>query len=66
MRALSLILAFFGAALVAFGYWGSQTRAGQVAFDEMAGIIPLLAGLLGAGLSVAALALRVWAGRRPK
>ncbi|MGC4090189.1 MAG: hypothetical protein QM756_20380 [Polyangiaceae bacterium] len=39
-----------GAALIAFAAWGLFTPAGAGAFDEMDGLIPFFAGLLGVGL----------------
>jgi hypothetical protein len=36
-----------GAAGLGFAWWGLQTTAGRHAFDEMAGIIPVVAGILG-------------------
>jgi hypothetical protein len=30
-----------------FAHWGLETTAGRAAFDEMAGIIPMVVGILG-------------------
>ena len=49
---VAAILAIAGALLVAFGYWGIETNAGRRAFDEMAGMIPWGAGVLGSVLVV--------------
>ena len=58
MRTLAypLCIAAFGCA--AFSYWGLNTVAGRRAFDEMAGIIPLAAGVLSAPLLL--LAVFLW------
>ena len=35
-------------AAIGLYYWGFNTRAGQLYFDEMAGMIPLFSGVAGA------------------
>ena len=63
MTRLPLVLAVAGLALIAFGWWGLHTAAGQDAFDEMAGIIPLLTQLLGGILLLLGVGLtgaRIW------
>jgi hypothetical protein len=60
MRFLPPVLLSVGAACLAFAYWGLKTPAGRRAYDEMAGIIPMAAGLLGVMLCVVALALWLW------
>jgi hypothetical protein len=60
VRALVPLLLVAGAGCFAFAYWGLKTPAGRRAFDEMAGIIPMVAGLVGAVFCVAALALWLW------
>jgi len=52
----------FGVALAVFCYWGMFTEAGRHSYDEMAGIIPLLAGVLAAvsGLTSAILFVILW------
>jgi hypothetical protein len=60
VKQLALLLAIVGAALVAFGYWGVETRAGRRMFDEMAGIIPWALGLLGWLLLAVGAGLFVW------
>lgn len=54
MRIAAGVLAALGAALLAFGYWGLETAAGRRAYDEMDGMIPFGAGVLGAVLLVLA------------
>lgn len=46
MRTLSFVSLILAAALGTFSAWGTQTSAGQRAFDEMAGMVPWFAGLL--------------------
>lgn len=63
MSRLPLVLAVVGLALIAFGWWGLHTAAGQDVFDEMAGIIPLLTQLLGGVLLVLGVGItgvRIW------
>ena len=48
MRTLIPVLAIVGLCLVAFGYWGVNTVRGRQMFDEMAGMIPMGLGALGA------------------
>ena len=48
MRIVAGVLAALGAGLLAFGYWGLETVAGRQVFDEMAGMIPFGAQVLGA------------------
>jgi hypothetical protein len=40
-----------------FAYWGLKTVAGRAAFDEMAGMIPLVAAPVGLCFAIAALVL---------
>lgn len=47
------LLCLLGAIGVVFAWWGTKTKAGQRAFDEMAGMIPWGAGVLGIALLVA-------------
>ena len=66
MHILAGALAALGAALLAFGYWGLETVAGRQAFDEMAGMIPFGAQVLGALLLTLAAVIasaRWWRGR---
>jgi hypothetical protein len=57
---VAIVLASIGLGLVAFAWWGMNTRAGQQAFDEMAGMIPFFAGVAGAILVVVALGIAGW------
>lgn len=59
MRNIVLILFVLFLACEAFAYWGLKTASGRRAFDEMAGIIPLAVGVLGA-LFVVAAAFVLW------
>jgi hypothetical protein len=40
-----------------FGWWGLFTVAGRQQFDEMAGMIPLIAGCAGIGVGLLAVIL---------
>ncbi|MEJ7812765.1 MAG: hypothetical protein WKG32_20290 [Gemmatimonadaceae bacterium] len=53
MKGIAPWLGGLGVALLLFAYWGIETARGRRAFDEMAGMIPLAAGALGALLVVA-------------
>jgi len=48
VRFLPLILCSIGVVAVIFSIWGTKTDLGRHTFDEMAGIIPLAAGAVGA------------------
>ena len=48
LRGIALLLAVIGGLLLAFGWWGVETAAGRRRYDEMDGIIPFAAGVLGA------------------
>lgn len=56
---IATVLGVVGLALLAFGWWGVQTTAGRRAFDEMAGMIPMGAGALGALLLLAAVVVAI-------
>lgn len=58
MRMAAVLLLVLALACEAFAYWGLKTQPGREAFDEMAGIVPLGASLLGALLT--ALAALAW------
>ena len=47
MKILIIISGILGLGLFVFGWWGQYTKAGQKAFDEMAGILPFFAFYLG-------------------
>jgi hypothetical protein len=59
MRNAALVLFALAIACEAFAYWGMSTVQGQHAFDEMAGIVPFAAAVLGALLVVGA-AFALW------
>lgn len=52
MRNAALILFALAIACEAFAYWGLSTAPGRRAFDEMAGMIPVAAAVLGAFLGL--------------
>jgi len=60
---MTRVLALAGTLLSAFGWWGLEIAAGRHRFDEMAGMVPFAAGVLGALLLVACIALDVIAAR---
>ncbi len=64
MQTLSKVLLGLAIALEVFCYWGLGTAGGAQAFDEMAGLIPFFAGLLGAGLAICGAVLWWFAERR--
>jgi hypothetical protein len=67
MRTLISILVISGLALMAFSYWGVETESGRRAYDEMDGIIPIAAGVLGAlllALAIVFVIVRFWRSRR--
>tara|TARA_R110002020_G_scaffold48855_6_gene139548 strand:+ start:19429 stop:19620 length:192 start_codon:yes stop_codon:yes gene_type:complete len=45
MKLFAIVLALLSLAGMIFGWWGLETVAGRRHFDEMAGIIPLFAGI---------------------
>jgi hypothetical protein len=57
MRVTAVILGLFGGLLMAYGWWGLNTVAGQQRYREFAGIIP--AGLSWLGLLLAAVGVVV-------
>lgn len=52
MRNAALVLLVLALACEAFAYWGLSTVPGRRAFDEMAGMIPLAAAVLGGFLAL--------------
>ena len=65
MRKLALILFLVALACEAFGYWGLHTVEGQHAYDEMAGIVPFAAQVIG-GILVVVAAFVWWRSARIK
>lgn len=59
MRMLPWVFVVLAVLLAAFSYWGIFTRAGAARFEEMAGMIPFFAGIVGGALLVAALIIAV-------
>lgn len=59
MRIVFGLLVMLGIGLIAFGYWGLETVAGRQAFDEMAGMIPFGAQVLGVVLLSAAAVIAI-------
>lgn len=45
MKLFAIVLALVAVAGMAFGWWGLETVSGRRHFDEMAGMIPLFAGV---------------------
>lgn len=45
MKLFAVMLALVAVAGMAFGWWGLETVSGRRHFDEMAGMIPLFAGV---------------------
>ena len=54
MRFAAILLAVAAIACEIFAYWGLNTVAGRHAFYEMAGMIPMAAGVLGLPLALGA------------
>ena len=65
MRKVALMLFLVALACEAFGYWGLNTVEGQHAYDEMAGIVPFAAQVIGGFLFVVAVFLW-WRSARTK
>ena len=59
MRVAAASFAVAGLLLLAFGWWGTETRAGRQDFDEMAGMIPFSAEVVGAVLFACAAVLAI-------
>jgi len=57
LRTLANSLLAAGILLGSFYYWGLNTKSGRSRFDEMAGIIPMFAGLLACAAVVVAVVL---------
>lgn len=61
MKTFAIFLAWASLAGMIFGWWGLETAAGRRAFDEMAGIIPLVTGVASFVLLLVAAALYYFA-----
>lgn len=48
MRIAAMLLLLASCCLAIFAWWGIYTRAGNRAFDEMAGVVPMYAGFAAA------------------
>lgn len=57
MRRAALIFFLFATALAGFAWWGLFTPGGHRSFDEMDGMLPFGAGVLGALLAICAVIL---------
>ncbi len=57
LKVVSAVLAILGLLLLLFGSWGRFTEAGQLRYDEMAGILPYFAFYIGILLLVVALVM---------
>ena len=55
----SSVLLTLGLALAIFSWWGMFTQSGNRAFDEMAGMIPVAAGLVAGLLLLGGLACKL-------
>lgn len=66
MKPLVLVLGAAGVTLLAFSWWGLNTGGGRKSFDEMAGMIPLGASVLGFGLIAVGLFIQLFAWRRAR
>jgi hypothetical protein len=66
MKTFAIALLVIALPLEVFAYWGLFTEAGGRAFDEMAGLFPFYAGLLGAGLALCGALLWWVAARRAR
>ena len=58
MRTFALALLLLALGLAGFGAWGTGTAAGRAAYDEMAGVVPLLAGIVSPVPALLALLVR--------
>jgi uncharacterized membrane protein len=45
MKLFAIVLGMLSVAGMIFGWWGVETVSGRRHFDEMAGIIPFVAGI---------------------
>jgi hypothetical protein len=63
MKLFAILLALLSLAGLTFGWWGLETASGRRQFDEMAGMIPLFAGIASLVLLVVAAILYYVANR---
>lgn len=63
MKLFAIVLALVSFTGMIFGWWGLETVAGRRHFDEMAGMIPLFAGIASIILLLVAAILYYLAGR---
>lgn len=63
MKLFAIVLALVAVAGMVFGWWGLETVSGRRNFDEMAGMIPLFAGVGSIILLLLAAILYYFAGR---
>ncbi|MEM5472788.1 hypothetical protein WNZ14_13730 [Hoeflea sp. AS60] len=63
MKLFAILLALVSLAGLIFGWWGLETVSGRRQFDEMAGIIPLVTGIVSLILLVVAAVLYYVASR---
>ena len=63
MKLFAIVLALVAVAGMAFGWWGLETVSGRRHFDEMAGMIPLFAGVGSIMLLLLAAILYCFGGR---
>ncbi len=67
MGIFAAILFVLGTVAAVFGWWGQHTRAGQLKYDEMAGMIPFFAWWTGLVLiAIAIIVMIVMAVKRPE
>jgi len=63
MKLFAIVLAWLSLAGMIFGWWGVETVAGRRQFDEMAGIIPFVTGIVSLILLLIAAVLYYFANR---
>ena len=63
MKLFAILLALVSFAGLIFGWWGLETVSGRRQFDEMAGMIPLFAGIASLILLIVAAILYFFANR---
>lgn len=53
MKIAAILAILLGLGLMAFGWWGQNSAAGKAKYDEMDGILPWIAMILGGMVAVA-------------